>query len=171
MAPKPARKPAAEPAPGPRYQALLQLLRTAAALWSASHALFARWELSPSQFNLLNLLHPGPSGASQVELSRALIMHRSNVTGLVDRLQARGLVERRARSGDRRTYEVVLTPAGRRLVREILPHYYAAAERVWGDLPAARAGAIAKDLAGVCSNALRDAEAVHDAPDAPARPR
>src|ERR1700739_1960376 len=127
-------------APGPRYDALLQLVRTAEALWSASHALFARWDLSPSQFNLLNLLYPEPAGVSQGELSRALIMHRPNITGLVDRLQARGLVQRRERAGDRRTNQVVLTPAGASLVREILPHYHPAAERVWGDLPAARGG-------------------------------
>jgi DNA-binding MarR family transcriptional regulator len=157
--------------PGPRYEALLQLLRTAEGLWNASHALFAHWGLSPSQFNLLNLLHPGPSGASQVELSRELIMHRSNVTGLVDRLQARGLVERRERAGDRRSYEVVLTPAGSRLVSEILPHYYAAAERVWGDVPAARAGAIAADLERVLAHALDAAKDLGDRPPAEIRRR
>jgi DNA-binding MarR family transcriptional regulator len=156
--------------PGSRYDALLQLVRTAEALWSASHALFARWDLSPSQFNLLNLLYPEPAGASQVELSRALIMHRSNITGLVDRLQARGLVQRRERAGDRRTNQVVLTPAGASLVREILPHYHAAAERVWGDLPAARAVAIAADLERVFDNALREAGELGREPDTAGRP-
>src|SRR5438874_74225 len=42
---------ASPPSPGPRYQALLQLLRTAEALWNASRNFFARWDLSPSQFN------------------------------------------------------------------------------------------------------------------------
>ena len=41
---------------GPRYQALIELLRTAENLWNASRVFFARWELSPSQFNVLNLL-------------------------------------------------------------------------------------------------------------------
>src|SRR6266496_1133102 len=51
----------AEPSlPGPRYQALLQLLRTAEALWNASRNFFARWDLSPSQFNVLNLLYDQP---------------------------------------------------------------------------------------------------------------
>jgi DNA-binding MarR family transcriptional regulator len=159
------------PTPGPRYEALLQLMRTAEALWSTSHALFARWDLSPSQFNLLNLLYPAPAGASQVELSRALIMHRSNISGLVDRLQARGLVQRRERPGDRRTNQVVLTPVGASLVREILPHYHAAAERVWGELPVPRAVAIAADLERVFKNALREAEELGREPGAPARPR
>jgi len=138
-----------DPQPGSRYQALLQLLRTAEALWSASRKLFSRWGLSPSQFNVLNLLQGRPAGSSQVELSRALIMHRSNITGLVDRLQARGLVERRERPGDRRAYRVVLTAAGGRLVREILPHYHAAAEHVWGNVPPSRVRQLAADLARV----------------------
>src|SRR5262249_15958026 len=140
---------ARKPAPGPRYEALLQLLRTSEALWSASHALFARWRLSPSQFNLLNVLYPRREGASQLERGGEVIVRPSNVTGAVGRLQARGLVERRNRPGDRRSYEVVLTPAGGRLVREILPHYFAAAERAWGQLPVSRVQAIAADLARV----------------------
>ena len=67
-------------APGPRYAALIQLLRTAEELWNASRVFFARWELSPSQFNLLNVLTEFPDGCTQSDLSRQLIMHRSNVT-------------------------------------------------------------------------------------------
>src|SRR5215470_12401630 len=99
-----------------RYQALIQLLRTADTIWNASRLFFERWDLSPSQFNVLNLLYSERFGLSQAELSRQLIMHRSNVTGLVDRLEHRRLVARRDVAADRRAYRVVLTPAGKRLV-------------------------------------------------------
>jgi DNA-binding MarR family transcriptional regulator len=46
------------------------------------------------------------------ELAEALACDASNVTGLVDRLEARGLVERRAAPGDRRVRTLVLTPDG-----------------------------------------------------------
>src|SRR5207245_10110981 len=39
----------------------------------------------------------------------------SNVTGIVDRLEARGLIERRHLTKDRRVKHLALTPAGRRL--------------------------------------------------------
>ncbi len=39
----------------------------------------------------------------------------SNVTGIVDRLEARGLIERQHRTTDRRVKHLALTPAGRRL--------------------------------------------------------
>lgn len=133
-------------APGPRYQALLQLLRTAESIWNASRLFFERWDLSPSQFNVLNLLQDQPDGLSQTDLSRELIMHRSNVTGLVDRLEKRGLVERHSSASDRRINRVRLTKSGLSLVREIMPEYYAAAERVWGDVPPARALKLTTEL-------------------------
>src|SRR5258708_5027606 len=95
-----------------RYRASLQLLRTADTIWNASRVFFERWEISPSQFNVLNLLHSESEGLSQIELSRQLIMHRSNVTGLVDRLEKRGLVSRKEFAPDRRAYRVVLTAQG-----------------------------------------------------------
>jgi DNA-binding MarR family transcriptional regulator len=141
--------------PGNRYSALIELLRTAENLWNASRVFFARWDLSPSQFNILNLLHELPDGCSQSDLSRQLIMHRSNVTGLVDRLESRGLVQRKENAQDRRAFKIVLTTQGSKLIREILPYYYEAAETVWGNIPAARAQQLVTELAVVNKNAER----------------
>ena len=139
-------------APGPRYAALLQLLRTAENLWNSSRVFFGRWDLSPSQFNVLNLLRHEPEGLSQTEISRLLIMHRSNATGLIDRLEQRGLLQRRATPGDRRAYRVVLTPAARQLLARILPGYYRLAEQAWDDLPVARVRQLLADLSRLDAN-------------------
>ena len=132
--------------PGPHYQALLQLLRTSETLWNASRLFFAQWDLSPSQFNLLNLLTDVPEGLTQVELSKQLIMHRSNVTGLADRLEERGLITRKDNPSDRRAYRVVLSASGRKLMQKVLPEYYAAAEKIWGDFPLNRTKQLVADL-------------------------
>jgi DNA-binding MarR family transcriptional regulator len=137
---------------GPRYQALLQLLRTSETLWNSSRMFFAKWDLSPSQFNILNVLLDQPDGFTQVELSRVLIMHRSNVTGLVDRLEARRLIQRKDSPADRRAYRVVLTSAGRKLVEKILPDYYNAAEEIWGDFPLDRTRELIADLSRLATN-------------------
>ena len=136
----------------PGYRALMELLRTADTVWNASRVFFERWDLGPSQFNVLNLLHLNPDGLSQTDLSRQLIMHRSNLTGLVDRLEKRGLVARREVAADRRAYSVVLTSAGARLLRDILPRYYEEAARVWDRLPAKRAAELIADLHQVARN-------------------
>ncbi len=140
--------------PSARYHALLDLLRTAESIWNASRTFFAQWDISPSQFNILNLLRDQPEGLSQTDLSRELITHRSNVTGLVDRLEARKLVERRASATDRRAWRVVLTQEGHHLLGEILPLYYEVAEAVWGDIPAARALDLISDLKQLGEHAL-----------------
>ena len=138
-----------------RYQALMELLRTSDTIWNASRTFFDRWKLSPSQFNVLNLLHSTPDGLSQTELGRQLIMHRSNLTGLADRLEKRRLVQRKDVAADRRAYRVVLTRAGDRLMSEILPLYYERATRVWDTLPPKRAAELVADLRQLAFNAQR----------------
>jgi len=136
-----------------RYEALLQLLRTADVVWNASRSFFQAWDLGPSQFNVLNLLGSHPNGLSQTELGRQLVTHRSNVTGLVDRLEKRGLVLRREAAADRRAYRVVLTKEGARLLKQVLARYYAEADQVWKDVPAAKISGLLSTLDQVARNA------------------
>src|SRR4051794_12462595 len=79
----------------------------------------AALDLSPVQCHVLHLLEPDeplPMG----RLAATLGCDASNVTGLVDRLESRGLVERRPSAGDRRVKVVGLTPAGSRLRAQLL---------------------------------------------------
>ena len=77
-------------------------------------ALAAELELSPAQCHVLRLIEPGrPIAMGQ--LADTLACDRSNVTGLVDRLESRGLVRRHASPEDRRLKVLDLTPAGVRL--------------------------------------------------------
>ncbi len=146
--------------PGPHYGALLQLLRTSEAIWNASRAFFGQWDLGPSQFNILNVLRDHPDGVTQVELSRQLIMHRSNVTGMIDRLEERGLVVRCDNPDDRRAYRVVLTASARKLLAEVLPAYYDAAEAVFAGFSQKRAGELASELAKLEQGVARFADAI-----------
>lgn len=146
------------PSSGPRYHALLQLLRTSEAVWNASRLFFARWDLSASQFNVLNLLTDHDQGLTQIELSRQLITHRSNITGLVDRLEKRGLLDRQPVPGDRRAYHVVLTPAGRQLLAEILPEYHLRAETALHDIPLKQLALFRQQLASIETKAVETAD-------------
>jgi DNA-binding MarR family transcriptional regulator len=157
------------PAANPRYEALLQLLRAANALWEASRVFFEQWDLSPSQFNVLNLLSSNPEGLSQTELGRQLLTHRSNVTGLVDRLEKRHLVKRHETSVDRRAYRVVLTAKGGSLLNRILPHYHREADNVWDSVAADRISALLAALDQVTRNAGKVAKRL-PRPHPPRRP-
>jgi DNA-binding MarR family transcriptional regulator len=74
-------------------------------------AAMADLELTPVQGIVLRRLDPDRPTPMN-ELAEALACDASNVTGLVDRLEARGFVERRADSADRRVRTLVLTPEG-----------------------------------------------------------
>jgi DNA-binding MarR family transcriptional regulator len=65
----------------------------------------------------LRMLASGPRKMS--ELAQALFCDNSNVTGIVDRLEERGLVRREAAEGDRRVKLLVLTKDGERMRVEI----------------------------------------------------
>ena len=74
----------------------------------------SEFELSPAQCHVLHLIEPGrqvPMG----RLAESLACDASNVTGLVDRLESRGLVRRLPSHEDRRIKVLELTPEGLRL--------------------------------------------------------
>ena len=148
------------PEPGPHYEALLQLLRTSESIWNASRVFLDRWDLSPSQFNILNVLRDHPEGTTQIELSRKLIMHRSNVTGMIDRLEQRRLVVRRDNPDDRRAYRIVLTKDAHKLLDEVLPAYYGAAEAVFAAFSQKRSHELAEELATLEKNVARFTESL-----------
>jgi DNA-binding MarR family transcriptional regulator len=66
------------------------------------------------RFDLMAALDRAGAGMTLGEISRRMMVSNGNVTGLAARLEAEGLVESRARPGDRRARLLRLTPKGRR---------------------------------------------------------
>jgi len=79
----------------------------------------AELDLTPVQGHALRLLDPEQPIAMSA-LADALFCHASNVTGIVDRLEARGLVERQAGREDRRVKTLALTEAGKRVRSQVV---------------------------------------------------
>jgi DNA-binding MarR family transcriptional regulator len=75
------------------------------------HAVASEFELSPPQVRALGVLDPGRP-VPMSELAEALHCDNSNVTGIVDRLEDRGLVERRSATHDRRVKMLAVTERG-----------------------------------------------------------
>ncbi len=70
-------------------------------------------------FIVLSLLEK--DGQNVKELAECLSIDSSAITGLVDRLEKEGLVERRVDPNDRRAFRIVLTTGGRELAEGLLP--------------------------------------------------
>jgi MarR family transcriptional regulator, lower aerobic nicotinate degradation pathway regulator len=90
-------------------------------LWRASHTRTAdtlkSHGLTPALFGLLNVLG-AREGAIQQQLSADMGIDPSAMVGLIDELESAGLAERRRRPGDRRAWEVAITPKGRRTLEQ-----------------------------------------------------
>jgi MarR family transcriptional regulator, 2-MHQ and catechol-resistance regulon repressor len=90
------------------------------------HADVARHDLTLMEFGILEVLfHKGPLLLGEVQ--RRILVSSGGVTYLVDRLERKGLVERRACPNDRRARYAALTAAGEEMIGRIFPAH---AERI-----------------------------------------
>jgi DNA-binding MarR family transcriptional regulator len=95
--------------------------------------LAAELDLSPAQCHVLHHIKPGepvPMG----QLAQTLACDASNVTGLVDRLESRGLLRRSPSDADRRVKVLALTAAGLRLRSTLLERMASPPPRILGRL-------------------------------------
>lgn len=102
------RRKATETAPSDVAVALAQLSRVVECIMTR---VAERLDLTPVQARLLCVLGFGPRVMS--DLARGLGVEKAGLTGLVDRAQRRGLVQRTPVPEDRRALQITLTEAGR----------------------------------------------------------
>lgn len=92
----------------------IRLLRASRLIEAEVRArLKAEFKFTLPRFDVMAALYRQPEGMLMSEISRFLMVSNGNVTGIVDRLVAQGLVVRSQRNGDRRTSFVKLTAKGR----------------------------------------------------------
>ncbi|WP_242891773.1 MarR family winged helix-turn-helix transcriptional regulator [Actinomadura litoris] len=87
-------------------------------LWRALEAELASLNVSMAEYSVLSLLYEaGPEGMRMSDLAQRRLMSTGGFTRLADRLQNRGLIERRRSAADGRGFEATLTGSGRALIR------------------------------------------------------
>jgi DNA-binding MarR family transcriptional regulator len=89
-----------------------RLIRLEARLGAAVSERLREIGLSVPQCDVLTTLTEA-EGVSQQTLAKRLYVTKGNISGLLDRLESAGLVERRSTATDRRQYEIYLTATGR----------------------------------------------------------
>lgn len=72
-----------------------------------------QFDITLPRFDLMAQLEREPQGLSMSELSRRMMVTGGNVTSIVDQLEKEQLVQRQTQVGDRRSFTVSLTEAGR----------------------------------------------------------
>jgi MarR family 2-MHQ and catechol resistance regulon transcriptional repressor len=115
---------ASDPATERALKLWVVLARASASIERRAREDVTRHDLTLAEFGVLEALyHKGPMLAGEVQ--RRTLVSSGGITWLVDRLAARGLVERRPCPEDRRANYVALTPAGTDFIRRLFPEHAA----------------------------------------------
>jgi DNA-binding MarR family transcriptional regulator len=139
-------------APDAKGRAWALLLTAHARLLEAIEADLARAELPPlTWYDVLWELEKAQEGRLRMhELAHRIVLSRSNLTRLADRLEKARLIERLDSPEDGRGYHLALTRAGRAMRKRMWPVYAAAIERLFArHLTLEEARAMAEALARV----------------------
>ncbi|HEX4109323.1 MAG TPA: MarR family transcriptional regulator [Solirubrobacteraceae bacterium] len=105
--------------PAPSMAAVTSIMRCQQILLLRLNDLLRPMGLTFPRYEALMLLRLSRTGALPLgKIGERLQVHRTSVTGLVDRLEERGLVVRTAHATDRRTTLAEITPAGRELAEQ-----------------------------------------------------
>lgn len=93
--------------------------------------------ITPVQYAILQMVHNHP-GTDQRTLANLVALDTSTTAGVVDRLEARGLLLRSASPNDRRVRLLTLTPPGEQLLSEAIPCMQRAQELILAPLTPAQ---------------------------------
>jgi DNA-binding MarR family transcriptional regulator len=109
----------AKPRPSPAQEAQKHFFELGMAHRTKVGAELAHLGLSFSQAHALRLLDP-ETPMPMSALAERLFCDASNVTGIADRLETRGLVQRQSAEGDRRVKALTITPEGMKLREQVV---------------------------------------------------
>ncbi len=119
--------------------AFLRTLRSLATCYQAFEAFSAAHVrtlgLTSPQFDVLVTLG-NTAGMSCRELGERTLITKGTLTGVLDRMETRGLIRRTASERDRRSVFVQLTPTGEALYGKVFPHHVAHLRPAFGELNA-----------------------------------
>jgi MarR family 2-MHQ and catechol resistance regulon transcriptional repressor len=114
---------------GSGVHVFLVLWKAASAVQAYAEKSVAELEMCGSDFAVLEaLLHKGPLPVN--EIGKKVLLTSGSITVAVDRLETKGLVERRAHGSDRRARIVHLTTQGRKLITRAYADHAADMERL-----------------------------------------
>jgi DNA-binding MarR family transcriptional regulator len=106
--------------PSREEEVYLNIQRTSETLLWGINETLKQADLTPTQYNVLRILRgAGQKGASCSEISERMITKDSDITRLLDRLEARKLISRARETKDRRVIIARITRGGLRLLAEL----------------------------------------------------
>lgn len=134
------------------HDLLVGLLLVQNSLDRRSESFFQPLGLTGAQFNILNLLGRHDGRLDQATLVDLLLVGKSSISIVLNRMVRDGLVKREEHASDRRQVVLALTAKGRALWRRVTPRYDARVAKAFGALPAVRRQRFMEDLKALYEN-------------------
>ncbi len=108
----------------PALALMRDLVRTYQAFYTYDEEQIRQWGLTVPQFDVICTLG-NTSGLMMGQIAEKTLVTKGTLTGIIDRLESKGLVRREVPPENRRCFIVVLTPKGQEMFEEIFPAHIA----------------------------------------------
>jgi len=121
----------------PEHEALLNIYYTGDLIRKRARDFFAEYGITDVQFNVMQLLQyqaADRDGLTQAELSKMMLVNRSNITSIIDRMERDGLVKRGMVPSDRRYNSIRLTSEGLKILKKVESKYQNEVFQIMGAL-------------------------------------
>ena len=104
----------------PYYAAIMEIIKTGHAITDSVSRELKEYGIYEPQFNVLRILRGAKGEPLSVnQILERMITKSSNVTRIIDKLEAKGLVSRELCPEDRRRMEVLISPQGLELLKKL----------------------------------------------------
>jgi len=103
---------------------ILRLIRVSEVLVKAADRFFGKYGLTTTQYDVLVIINYSEKRVSQSDLGDRRVVSRSNITGIVDRLEKVGLIKREGSADDRRIKYLAITQKGKDLIKKVENKYF-----------------------------------------------
>lgn len=104
--------------------AILKMIRIANSLVKEGDRFFKQYGVTTSQYNVLVILNYSKTKINQSDLGTQLVVSRSDITGIVDRLEKLGYAKREDSPEDRRVKFISITERGKSLIKKVENNYF-----------------------------------------------
>ena len=114
--------------------------------YSAAHV--RQLGLTPAQFDVIATLG-NTQGMPLSQLAQKTLITKGTLTGIIDRLEEKGLVRREVPAGDRRSFRAILTLEGEALFSRVFPAHIAYLRQVFADVDEGELEQVRRTLRGL----------------------
>jgi DNA-binding MarR family transcriptional regulator len=128
------------------YELLFAMLRVQSTLDRRSEAFFQPFGLTASKFNILNLLSINQGRMDQAKLVDQLLVGKSSISIVLNRMVRDNLIQREAHPKDKRQTVLAITDKGTKLWSQVVPLYETNVKELFAVVPPGHRKQFVQDL-------------------------